>query len=311
MSWRDILHEGPVPARLSLADLSRIRARFLADEGLGEFDEIRRSFSERDDILRRFTDYDEVVLWFEWDLYDQLQLIQILDFVAATSGASLAESGTTLSMVSLAGYLGNTPVDVFASLFENRMKISRESIEHGRRAWTAFRSDDPRELEAFALGDPLSLEFLPAAFKRQIEELPSLFNGLSRSESQILESVSQGPLSFTEIFKRVSSREERIYCGDATMARYIERMSLSANPLITYPTGENIDAPRTDDDSRSFRNAEMCLSRTGKDVLAGERDWIALGGSDRWLGGVHLDGLNARWRWDSDASVVVDRGVAR
>jgi hypothetical protein len=33
LPWRDVLHEGPVPAGLSDAELGEIRARFLADRG--------------------------------------------------------------------------------------------------------------------------------------------------------------------------------------------------------------------------------------------------------------------------------------
>ena len=89
------------------------------------------------------------------------------------------------------------------------------------------------------------------------------------------------------------------------MARYIERMSRHSTPLLVHPTGEVIDAPRTAEDSRAFRNSEIALTAAGRDVLRCEIDWIALGGSDRWIGGVHLAGADAPWRWDSDAKRVV------
>ena len=38
------------------------------------------SFVERDEAIARSHNHEEVVLWFEHDLYDQLQLIQILDW---------------------------------------------------------------------------------------------------------------------------------------------------------------------------------------------------------------------------------------
>ena len=78
LAWRDVLHEGPVPGNLSLANLSQRRAEFIAAQGWGNRREIEQSFAERDQIISRFQEYDEVGLWFEHDLYDQLQLIQIL-----------------------------------------------------------------------------------------------------------------------------------------------------------------------------------------------------------------------------------------
>ena len=308
--WRDILHEGPVPAVLSLRELSRVRADFLASSELGDRDEIIRQFEDRDNCLRRFTDYDEVVLWFEWDLYDQLQLVQILDFFSSHSPEDLSETGTRISLVCINDYLGNLPADRFPSLFADRREVTTLMLDLARDAWAAVRSDDPRNIEILLRRDTSSLEFLEGALLRHLEELPSVRNGLSRSERQILEAVAQAPLSFAEIFRRISQREERIYCGDAVVAGYIERMSRHSFPLLVHPTGESIDAPHTAEDSRAFRNSEIALTSTGREVLREDRDWIELGGSDRWLGGVHLAQRNVRWRWDSNSRSIVEVEVA-
>ncbi|MEO8194737.1 MAG: DUF1835 domain-containing protein [Gemmatimonadales bacterium] len=308
LSWRDVLHEGPVPAGLSLDGLSRVRAAYLAAEGMGDPATLERDLAERDNMLRRFSDFDEVILWFDWDLYDQLQVLQILDFLADFSRKDLEETGTRLSIVCIDGYLGTLAPDAFPQLNESRTEVSEEMLALARRAWTAFRSDDPRELERVARGDTSALKFLAGALERELEELPSVFNGLSRSESQVLEAIAHGPLSFNEVFKRCAIREERIFCGDVVMARYIERMSRKRTPLLAYPSGDAIDAPRTEEDSRAFRNAEMALTTAGREVLSGDKDWIEMGGSDRWLGGVHLDGEAARWRWDSEARQVIESG---
>ncbi|MEP6507135.1 MAG: DUF1835 domain-containing protein [Gemmatimonadales bacterium] len=304
LPWRDVLHEGPVPANLDLDQLREVRARYLGSEGLGDFAGILKDFTERDDTLRRFAEYDEIVLWFEWDLYDQLQLIQLLDFFAAFSADDLAETGTSISLVGPGGYLGALPVEEFPVLMDGRESVSKEMLELGRTAWAAFRNSDPREIHVVRKGDTSALRFLGDAFARHLQEFPSMSNGLSRSETQILEAVSQSPQTFTEIFKGVSNTEDRVFCGDSILAGYIQRMSNCETPLIVYPSGERIDAPRADEDSRAFRNAEIVLTDAGRRVLACENDWISMGGSDRWLGGVHLAGRAATWRWDSDAGTL-------
>ena len=301
LSWRDVLHEGPVPAELDLDGLSAVRADWLTEQDLGGREELNRSFRDRDAILRRYTDFDELVLWFEWDLYDQFQLIQILDFLAGDSKEDREETGTGISIVSFAGYLGTIEAERFADLLDKRVEITQSMLDTGRRAWNAVRSPDPHDVESVAMSDNTSLEFLNAALWRHLEEFPSSRNGLSRSEQQVLEAVAHGPLTFSELFKRVANREDRIFCGDTMIARYIERMSLTDSPLIVYPSGDRIDAPKTEEDSRAFRNAEMVLTALGREVLRCEKDWIALGGSDRWLGGVHLTGATTPWRWDPDS----------
>ena len=80
LPWRDVLHDGPVPAGLSLTELSEVRANFIIDRGWGAAEDIKRDFIDRDNTLKLFEEYEKVILWFEHDLYDQLQLLQILDW---------------------------------------------------------------------------------------------------------------------------------------------------------------------------------------------------------------------------------------
>src|SRR5271170_4721894 len=75
LSWLDVLYDGPVPD-LPHEALSDVRARATSAMGWGEEARVRSAFAARDAALASFRDYDEVVLWFEHDLFDQLQLIQ-------------------------------------------------------------------------------------------------------------------------------------------------------------------------------------------------------------------------------------------
>src|SRR5437899_4531586 len=75
LPWRDMLHAGPVPRARSLEELSSIRARYLAEEFEPDRADVDRGFAERDAAIRNHAKYDRVELWFEHDLYDQLQLI--------------------------------------------------------------------------------------------------------------------------------------------------------------------------------------------------------------------------------------------
>jgi hypothetical protein len=187
---------------------------------------------------------------------------------------------------------------------DGREPVTSDMLMLGRRAWQAFRSSDPRDVHRIQAAETSALPFLCDGLLRELEEFPSVENGLSRSERQILESVAQKPQNFLEIFRGVANREERVFCGDSIMAGYIQRMSDCATPLIIYQSGERVFAPRFDGDTTAFRNAEMALTKAGRDVLRCDMDWISMGGSDRWLGGVHLAGKAVRWRWDSSANAL-------
>src|SRR4051794_15902033 len=78
LPWRDALHEGPVPA-LGARELREERARFLSSAFGADPQQTRAELEQRDDRLAAVDHFTDVVLWFETDLYDQLQLMQILD----------------------------------------------------------------------------------------------------------------------------------------------------------------------------------------------------------------------------------------
>ena len=214
LPWRDVLHEGPVRAGLPLEDLSRERARFIADCGWGAYDHVLEEFRHRDEVLERSVKHDEVVLWFEHDLYDQLQLIQLLGWFARHAPAKL-------SLVCEAEYLGTMTTGRVAQLFDARRAVSGAQLEQGRAAWEAFTAEDPRSLQS---GSFDSLRFLPAALRRHLEEYPWVADGFSRLERAVMEALGAGPLKFGELFAAV--REEPAFLGDAVLRWHLERMQL-------------------------------------------------------------------------------------
>jgi hypothetical protein len=213
LPWRDVLHEGPVRAGLPLEALSMERAAFIAGAGWGDFSTVLKSFQERDALLRRAGEHDEIVLWFEHDLYDQLQLIQVLDGLSALRGPPI-------SLVCEAEYLGNMAPERAAELFSLRTPLTRRHFQEAQSAWAAFRSSDPLQIDP---SKPKALPFLGAALRRHLEEFPWTSDGLSRSQRQIREALNDGPLSLPELFRR--THEEPAFLGDTTLAWYVERMS--------------------------------------------------------------------------------------
>ena len=79
LSWRDILHDGPVPSDSDRAAFHLARSQFLLARGwVASATDVVVDLESRDARLSGTTTADEVVLWFEPDLYDQLQLAQVL-----------------------------------------------------------------------------------------------------------------------------------------------------------------------------------------------------------------------------------------
>jgi hypothetical protein len=213
LPWRDVLHEGPVRSGLSLEALSAERASFIAAAGWGELPDVARSFAERDGVFRRAGEHDEIVLWFEHDLYDQLQLIQVLDGLSELRGPPT-------SLVCEAEYLGRMQPERAAELFSLRSPVMRRHFQEAQSVWAAIRSSDPSSIDP---AKPKALTYLGAALGRFLEEYPWTTDGLSRLERRIVELLQDGPLRFPQLFLGVE--EDPAFLGDAVLAWHLERMA--------------------------------------------------------------------------------------
>ncbi|HEX6627741.1 MAG TPA: DUF1835 domain-containing protein, partial [Gemmatimonadaceae bacterium] len=138
IAWRDVLHEGPVDSSLSLEELSKQRARFIAGNNWDDFAHVSGNFVERDRVIQHLDYFDEVVLWFEDDLYDQLQLIQLLDFFSDGKASS-----KKLSLIVVDGYIPPLSEEELQRLDADRPLVEPEQLSLAKRAWSAFGSSDP------------------------------------------------------------------------------------------------------------------------------------------------------------------------
>lgn len=279
LPWRDVLHEGPVPAGLSLDDLTPVRAAFIGDAGWDDPVEVLPRLRWRDAMLAGFRAYPEVVLWFEHDLYDQLQLLQILDWFGRVDA-----SAVRLSLINPAEFLGASPAERLRELFPARVAVTAEVMHAATAAWRAFRAPDPGSLVELSGGPIHGLPHLAPALHRLLEEYPGARDGLSRTERQMLQALEAGPLPFGKLFRAAHlEREEAEFLGDLVFKWQVRRLADATVPLLRVAErgGDRIE-----------------LTPAGADALRGRFDHVEVNGVDRWIGGVHLQGRVTIWRWD-------------
>jgi hypothetical protein len=305
ISWRDVLHEGPVDSSLSLEELSKERARFISEQGWDDFAHVSGDFAERDRVIRHLDYFDEVVLWFEDDLYDQLQLIQLLDFFGRGSAR-----GKTVSVIVVDGYIPPLSVAELKKLDENRQRVTPEQLDLAKRAWKAFGSADPTSISKLLDENTAALPYLAGALRRHLEEFPSSANGLSRSESEALTAINAGHSTPVAAFLEVATRQESIFLGDIVFYSYLERLSGKKDALVTWKDGSPVIAP-TSERSREFVEGELVLTPLGREVLAGRKDWHRIHKRTRWLGGVEIKPAEVGWRWDPAERQLVRHGASK
>ena len=287
--WADVLYDGPVPADLNDDQLLDLRARHLAssDEQVPAVAADLRGW--RSALID--PSHEEIVLWYEHDLFDQLNVIQLLDWIARHA---ISTPITLICVGSFPGRprfkgLGELTPSELGSLFNTRQPIQDAQYALATLAWAAFRATDPHATEALLDGETGALPYLARALRRLLQELPWVTDGLTRSERRLLELASSGPLAVHSAFPLMSEGEDAYYITDGSLRQMLDDFAAAPSPLI--------DVVGTFDD-RTLPDATITMTDGGRAVLAGQADRIRLRGIDRWLGGIRLEGTGPMWRWD-------------
>ncbi len=301
LPWRDPMHHGPFPSGLDLDAVSVVRARYLGGPDRG--DDAIRGFQSRNEHLKTANRYDEVVLWFEHDLLDQLQILQILAWFFGSGMES-----TRLTMICIDRFQGVEPFrglgqlkpEQMASLLASRQPVTSAQLALAKAGWQAFRSPDPTALEAFLREDLTALPFLRAALARHLEEYPWSDDGLTRTERQILMLVSDGISAPGRIFAANMDRETELFEGDLRTFEHIADLCGASQPLLTSePHGTFRPLSDAAVSRADFLAQRLAVSAVGKQVLTGETAAWDLVHRDQWLGGVHLVTGQRMWMWDA------------
>jgi len=286
LGWRDALYTGPVPAGLTLAQLSRVRSRFWTRG------KRQAEFAKRDAVLQTHDDYDKIVLWFGRNcVLCQLSLIQVLSWFHEKNAPAARFTWVTR-------HGGELPPQDITRVFASRRRITSAQMRLADRAWRAFRQPSPTGLVRLSKSNPRALPGLRSALVRLLQEYPSTRNGLSRLERQLLRQIEiRGKTKAAYAVGPVLIRES---VGDVLLFDMLRNFVKAKHPLLHFaePFSGRVRSWR-------FNGSTLALTDTGRQVLRGKADHVAMNGIDRWIGGMHLRGKRVLWRWDERARSVV------
>jgi hypothetical protein len=291
-AFMEALATGPTPQGLSKDDWAGTRAEYLAEDSEADAITIKRDFATNDATLANAGKHEEIILWFEHDLFCQINLVYLLDrFARQGSG------GARLSLICIGEFpgitdfrgLGQLTGQQMASLFDTRHAVTEAELNLAQKAWAAYCAPAPDGLERLIAEDTSAMPFLRGALEQHLARFPSVRNGLGRAENRLLNFISKGVAGFSPLCQTFFKDQPAYGLGDTQIWRDLNRIAGSPRPLIRI---EGLDGS-----ANSHMRSSCALTEIGSRVLAGEEDFVALNGIDQWLGGVHLRNDNL-WRWD-------------
>ena len=239
---------------------------------MGQLNTIQKDFKARDQKLKSYKDYEKVTLWFEHDLYDQLQMIQVLSWLATQNLDNIK-----LTLISSNKYLDESSIQQIKKLLLYERNISEAHFTLAEEVWDAFTSDTPKDWASLLKNSTDILPFLKGAIYRILQEYPSTKYGLSRTEYQALQAISDGHTKALDIFKKSQNSEGRKFMGDVLFWKILD--DFEAHGVIKKESGE------------------LSLTFLGKELLDAKKNWLNIKTIKHSIGGVNLSPKNL-WCWN-------------
>lgn len=281
MVWREVISEGRAVGAVGAEEFWDVRTSFFESFFEIEGSSYQKLTIDEFEKLYAFQEYSEITLWFEYDLFCQLNMMALLSWFA---GQHLGEVKLSLVCVGeIEGYdrlvgLGEIDPMRYPVLFEQRQMLSPNDLEFATNFWMIFCSNDPKDLLVLANRYEQQFPYLPAAVKAHLKRFPSTHNGLNDIENRMLKVVHSGVKDRKEVVKTLIQEEQNYGFGDWQYFVYLKNLY----PLLNDDEG-------------------LRLNALGEKVMQGEEDFMKWANHDYFWGGAYFKD----YRWDNNANQLI------
>lgn len=299
LEFADPYCQGPVPD-LPNDEFNEVRARFVSEAyGLYLKDAVARQRKAYAG-LSKIRDYERVTLWFEHDSYDQLILAFLLDHFGNCESLPNMDLITVDQVPGVPDFVGFGQLgpEALQWVWEHRrVPVTKHHLALGKAVWNALRQSDPAQLARIRHDGTPAIPPMAGALERHLQELPSTRNGLSLTQQLILEIIEEnGPIRAGAAFRiLMTEREPLPFLGDAMFWHVICDLNAVSDPLIQREVSQ---------EHEHWPHHILSITGLGKSVVQGDIDFLALYQSERWVGGVRIQGGMSCPRWDLDTGMI-------
>jgi len=266
ITWREMLCEGKTLSTVGSESFWKTRFDFLnKNYKVSKSWFVEKTLKEYRSLCNH-KQQDRIVLWFEYDLFCQINLLAVVSWLKTHrrhAEISLVCCGKEDDSNTL--YTLNQLNDgQLMALYENRLLLTQDDMEYADYVWQLYCSDNPMRLENLRDFDNYQFAYLEDAIQSHLKRFPSVRNGLDALENRILTIAKETkPRSKREFMGRLLTDLNRYGYGDSQM----ERILGTLRPLFSSLSPVRLNAK-------------------GKEVLEEKTNYYALlRDNDTYLGG--------------------------
>jgi len=223
--WRALLCDGPLDKVVASNAFWKKRLGFFSQHKICSSDHYQKNVIEEVGRLKLLDNYDEVVLWFEYDLFCQVNMLAVCSMiynVGTTVSCSLICAGRIENQSKLKG-LGELTWEAFEKLFSARKVLEEKDLLFAQSCWERYVLGDKKDLETFDYSSNTSFNYLKEAMHQHVLRMPD-DHGISSIDIRILSFIKEGHATFNLLVNALLNwqGEETVYgFGDLQYKIYI------------------------------------------------------------------------------------------
>jgi len=282
--WREMLSEGPVKADASMTEFWQLRRQWIGQSTVHQgADQYEEKVGHEFDKLLGVNEYDEVVLWFEHDLFCQVNFLFLLERLQR-----MDLEGTRIMQINVDSYrqnpdfkgIGQLAGSDLATLYAGREALSAEDLNRAANLWYAYAGADPLSIQSWLRESMGGLRYAAEAMRAHLQRFPFTGNNLNLIETQLLTLLLEGPMTEQDLVRRFLHLDRTYGLGDLSVIQYVREMQ----PYLLRQVAGTLEV-----------TAEGAEQATGRRVLPPV---------ERWLGGFHQTPASP-YRWDTERDELI------
>lgn len=219
---REALIDGPVDAT-NLDSFFEERADFIADSFAADKAEYFSRVKTEFDRLSNIQPSSPIHLWFEHDLFCQVNLWFVIHFIREQKMANpifFVSPPTDVENIWMG--FGRMDDAALKSCFARKHLLTESDLKLGASLWNAYRTNDFHKLEQFCLQKSEAFPLLKEVCQAHMDRFSS--NGLGRPKQKLKSIIDSGTKDFDKIFKEFWKTEGIYGFGDDQVKKMLAEL---------------------------------------------------------------------------------------